>query len=159
MSFLRSLGPLGSRTWIRIGLWPQCMCCATHRLLVLNFGGWDRELVSSKDEAQTKFWEQVGGAESRFKTGLIQTSIWTIIYKLQVTWNKYVINIKGQSMHAHTLKHKLKVQLLGKESEMISADDYRIMFDIRYASGSELGVIIQVLSSGTVESWCHGKTF
>ena len=50
-------------------------------------------------------------------------------YKLQVkseTWNKHVIKVKGHSMHACTLKHKLKVQLLSKESEMISVDDYRI---------------------------------
>ena len=48
-------------------------------------------------------------------------------YKLQVnseTWNKHVINIKGYSVHARTLKHKLKVQLLSKESKVISADDY-----------------------------------
>ena len=38
-----------------IGLWPQHMCCAAHHLLVLNFGEWDRKIVSSKDEAQTKF--------------------------------------------------------------------------------------------------------
>ena len=38
-----------------IGLWPQCMCCATRHLLVLNFGERDREIVSSEDEAQTKF--------------------------------------------------------------------------------------------------------
>ena len=66
---------------MRIGLWPQCMCCAARHLLVLNFGEQDGELVSSKDEAQTKFWEQVGGAELRFKTGLIQRNIQTINYK------------------------------------------------------------------------------
>ena len=50
-------------------------------------------------------------------------------YKLQVkseTWNKHVIKIKDQSVHARTLKHKLKVQLLSKESEVISANDYQI---------------------------------
>ena len=51
-------------------------------------------------------------------------------YKLQVkseTWNKHVIKLKDHSMHAHTLKHKLKVQMLSKETEVISANDYRIM--------------------------------
>ena len=60
---------------MRIGLWPQCMCCAAHCLLVLNFGDRDRELMSSEDKAQIKFWEQVGGAKSRFKTGVIQRSM------------------------------------------------------------------------------------
>ena len=48
-------------------------------------------------------------------------------YKLQgnsVTWNKHVIDIIGHSVHARTLKHKSKVQLLSKESKVISADDY-----------------------------------
>ena len=63
-----------------VGLWPQCMCCACH-LLVLNFGERDKEIMSREDEAQTKFWEQAGGAKSRFKTGLIQRSIQTINYK------------------------------------------------------------------------------
>ena len=66
---------------LQIGLWPQCMCCAACHLLVLNFRERDREIVSSKDEAQTKFWEQVGGAKSRFKTGLIQRNTRTINYK------------------------------------------------------------------------------
>ena len=47
-------------------------------------------------------------------------------YKLQVkseTWNKHVIKVKD----ACTLKHKSKVQMLSKESEVISTDDYRIM--------------------------------
>ena len=74
------------------------MCCAACRLLVLNFREQDRELMSSKDEAQTKFWEQVGGAESRFKTGVIQRSI----------QNKHVIKVKDHSVHARTLKHKIK---------------------------------------------------
>ena len=50
-------------------------------------------------------------------------------YKLQVkseTWNKHMIKVKDHSMHACTLKHKLKVQLLSKESEVISANDYQI---------------------------------
>ena len=54
---------------------------------IFHWRGWNlevspnRELVSSEDKAQTKFWEQVGGAELRFKTGLIQRSIQTINYK------------------------------------------------------------------------------
>ena len=44
-------------------------------------------------------------------------------YKLQgnsETWNKHVINIKDHSVHACILKHKLKVQMLSKESKVIS---------------------------------------
>ena len=75
------------KTGVRTGLnWTAATLASTYVLCRLlpscpNFREQDREFVSSEDEAQTKFWEQVGGAELRFKTGIIQRSIRTINYK------------------------------------------------------------------------------